>query len=836
MKINFKILFNVKKLSLLITCLFTFGTSQAQTDWKKWYGEPNQQETLIAAEPGADGTHFWAAGTIANHTHDDFWLVRCNPQGEILWSDTFGSPDRNEQLLDFSRNAATGEMWLIGESRPSSAWISKQIFLQKLDANGQLIFEKTGLFGLLENGRLHLNIKTVGDGVLVFHPQTGILRRLNALGEVLWERTFAATDGYFNKQYIAALPDGGCFFTDYLNTSPVRCVLHRLHADGQTIWQTTIETSSNPMQGSESMSVVADLADTSVFVAVRGGFDYSIQKFSPGGQMIWKSNLPFDAYQNDFVGPWLLQIPAKNRIALFSNHAYQVLDDQTGEFVAGEDHYYPFQKPEYIYLNDGVSFADGTFAVVGTTSKNAYGYDGYSAKTSADDFQILQENAFGNPSPNDTDYESRVETATDGGYFLANVAYFEKNKTGIALRKISAGGAEIWKKSFVEPFGYWNFEMQRAPDGNLFLLGHGNDSIDVIKLNPDGGLLWQRNFKCIGDIAVVSTSAPLRNGGIIVFYPFASGQPTMRYYEARAFDANGTEIWRKRIFEDLPSGSYLGMGVSSAEDLGDGTVAAVGHKTGFGSWVARFDLLTGTLIFKKALPVGNNNLKSIFPTADGSFLTLEFKPQGGGLDSLNLFKINGQGEILSIKNLPVPPKDFWYISDFFRAPDGSCVVSAPSDGDFLDVFKLNDNLDLLDQKSVNLQANTDWISGQSMSPDGSFLLCGEGAHQNSGDVFLIKTGKTGIVSSQNLENELGFQASPNPISDDQPLQILLENDFLGAVKIEILSLDGRVLQTFFKEKIAGNLVEILYLDDDYGSFFLRVSDGKTSATRLVLKF
>ena len=107
----------------------------------------------------------------------------------------------------------------------------------------------------------------------------------------------------------------------------------------------------------------------------------------------------------------------------------------------------------------------------------------------------------------------------------------------------------------------------------------------------------------------------------------------------------------------------------------------------------------------------------------------------------------------------------------------------------------------------------------------------------SGDslVLVSKTYKH-TVSANEIFEYSAFRVSPNPIAAGQPIQILLKNNFFGTVKIEILSLDGRVLQTFFKEKTAGNLVEILYLDDDCGSFFLRVSDGKTSATRLVLKF
>jgi hypothetical protein len=83
----------------------------------------------------------------------------------------------------------------------------------------------------------------------------------------------------------------------------------------------------------------------------------------------------------------------------------------------------------------------------------------------------------------------------------------------------------------------------------------------------------------------------------------------------------------------------------------------------------------------------------------------------------------------------------------------------------------------------------------------------------------------------------GFQVFPNPLPEGEPLQILLENDFFGAVKFEILSLDGRVLQVFEKEKTTPNVGEVLNLADVGGNAFLiRVSDGKTSVTRLVLKF
>ena len=110
----------------------------------------------------------------------------------------------------------------------------------------------------------------------------------------------------------------------------------------------------------------------------------------------------------------------------------------------------------------------------------------------------------------------------------------------------------------------------------------------------------------------------------------------------------------------------------------------------------------------------------------------------------------------------------------------------------------------------------------------------------SGDsLVLVSEVHTHTVSADEVFDPSAFQVFPNPVSANQPLQILLKNDFFGTVKFEILSLDGRVLHTFGEEKtdLRLNVGRVLNPSDVAGSaFFVRVSDGKTSATRLVLKF
>lgn len=93
-----------------------------------------------------------------------------------------------------------------------------------------------------------------------------------------------------------------------------------------------------------------------------------------------------------------------------------------------------------------------------------------------------------------------------------------------------------------------------------------------------------------------------------------------------------------------------------------------------------------------------------------------------------------------------------------------------------------------------------------------------------------------LVSTKDASQKFDFQVFPNPAISGQPLQVLLENDFFGTVKFEILSLDGRVLQVFEKEKTASNVTEGLQLTDIPTVFLVRASDGKNSGTQLVLKF
>ncbi|MBK7426324.1 MAG: VCBS repeat-containing protein [Saprospiraceae bacterium] len=101
----------------------------------------------------------------------------------------------------------------------------------------------------------------------------------------------------------------------------------------------------------------------------------------------------------------------------------------------------------------------------------------------------------------------------------------------------------------------------------------------------------------------------------------------------------------------------------------------------------------------------------------------------------------------------------------------------------------------------------------------------------------VKECTVGTFSMGN-DNESGnFHVFPNPLSKDDMLQIFLQNNFTGELKIEFSSLDGRVLKTVFAKKEKSIFMEHFSIDAVWpGQFIVRVTDGERSGARLVMRF
>lgn len=106
---------------------------------------------------------------------------------------------------------------------------------------------------------------------------------------------------------------------------------------------------------------------------------------------------------------------------------------------------------------------------------------------------------------------------------------------------------------------------------------------------------------------------------------------------------------------------------------------------------------------------------------------------------------------------------------------------------------------------------------------------------NTGDEILAACS----VGTEEVSESAGFTVFPNPALAGSVLFITLENDFMGPVKLEILSPDGQLIRTFFLEKNERTITQVLpdfsYLDRASSSFwFIRMSTAQHAKIKRIL--
>jgi hypothetical protein len=91
------------------------------------------------------------------------------------------------------------------------------------------------------------------------------------------------------------------------------------------------------------------------------------------------------------------------------------------------------------------------------------------------------------------------------------------------------------------------------------------------------------------------------------------------------------------------------------------------------------------------------------------------------------------------------------------------------------------------------------------------------------------------TSTYDFEERRSFQVFPNPVFEGEILEIRLENEFVGMVKMEVLSLDGRVLLRSQAFKTLPTFNATIPIVGFPNTFIVRVSDEKSTNSRLVFK-
>lgn len=250
--------------------------------WQRYYGG-GSSDALMDVQQTSDGGfilagHSWSRPN--GYGAGDFWVVRADLKGNVIWERPFGG-NRNETCAAVRQTSDGG--FLIGGdsvtlgangSKSSTNWGAWDVWLVRIDANGNKLWDKT--YGGRDNEHL-TSLEPTSDGGFILagrsfsgsdgnktSPQWGNgdvwIVRVDANGNKLWDRSYGGSD-FDGLPGISVTADGGFIlasssrsgvggtktstnFGDYHGESGTTNLFYysdfwvlRLNSDGQELWQ-----------------------------------------------------------------------------------------------------------------------------------------------------------------------------------------------------------------------------------------------------------------------------------------------------------------------------------------------------------------------------------------------------------------------------------------------------------------------------------------------------------------------------------------------------------------------------------------------------------------------
>jgi hypothetical protein len=344
-----------------------------------------------------------------------------------------------------------------------------------------------------------------------------------------------------------------------------------------------------------------------------------------------------------------------------------------------------------------------------------------------------------------------------------------------------------WQKTYGGPLNEMGFSITRSSDGNGYVfaastLGDGGDvtghhgattsaDVWVVKTDNSGAILWK---KCIGGtgsdysdniitttdggyVIVASTSSndgdvPANHGGIDVWIVKLDASGTIVW--SKTFGGSGDDLndLHRNAIVETNDGGFLFAGYTNSND---GNIAGTNHGSN-DAWALKLSG-AGDLIWQKTYGgTLSENGNSIIKTAGGNYMIcgntgstdgdLAGLPNHGGVDCW-LFEINDNGDLLWQKTYGGSQNDNW--NAIRQASDGGYILSGTSlsnDGDvsgnsrYADawVVKLYANGNIAWQKFFG-GADVDNATVRDIDATGKILLTGYTSSKN-GDITGYKGG------------------------------------------------------------------------------------------------
>jgi hypothetical protein len=580
--------------------------------WNKTYGGADSDIAYAVLLTGDGGYALAGFARSFGAGGDDFWLVKTDSAGTMMWNKTYGGI--NSDYAYSVVQTDDGGYALAGTTNSFGAG-SGDSWLVKTDASGTLQWNRT-YGGTGYDYGLSL-VQTVDGGYALagYTDSYGAggydawLVKTNSAGNALWNGTYGGTvhDVAFS---LVQTGDGGYALAGYTDSygaagydawlvrvKPEMNLEHQRYLGGTNLVYGWSRTYGVPGTGDEETD--ADEILYSVIQTLDGGYALAgfSNSYAAGGIVAWlvKTDSAGTMQWNKTYGDTNTEVAHSviqtvdggyalaGSVGSSMGNAWLVKTGASGFVQWGKT--YGGTNTDIAY--SVVQTIDGGYALAGYTRSFGAG---------ASDFWLVKTNSAGtalwNKTYGGTDGEGAVSVVqtVDGGYALAgSTTSFGAGANDFWLVKTDSAGTMMWNKTY----GGTNIDiassMVQTLDGGYALVGYtrsfgaGNEDFWLVKTDSSGAMQWNKTYGGTSDDPASSLVQTLDGGYALAGDTVSFGTVGVESMISRDFwlvktDSDGTVQWSK---------TYGGEGQDSAISLvqtSDGGLALAGYTDSFCPW------------------------------------------------------------------------------------------------------------------------------------------------------------------------------------------------------------------------------------------------------------
>lgn len=275
-----------------------------EISWEKQMGTPKMDMFSDVIENIEGGYTVLGSKYINEESNQDFWLVKFDDAGNVLWEKTFGT-EKNDFPVRLTQ-AKDGSYVLVGKIYGLEN--NFQAFLLKISNDGEKLWEK-------KIGDNNFNcaeaVIVTDEGNIIVAGTKGIneknkniwLAQFSAEGELNWEKTFGETKMACSES-LKKMPDGGFFLAGQIAENGINdsdLWVFRFNSQGDKIWDKQIKSVGINVWP----ECICCSPDSNLIIVGWYGkcmseitsedpiFDYDlfVTKLSPSGELIWTKNI-----------------------------------------------------------------------------------------------------------------------------------------------------------------------------------------------------------------------------------------------------------------------------------------------------------------------------------------------------------------------------------------------------------------------------------------------------------------------------------------------------------------------------------------------------------------